>query len=451
MNKFVSILLTVVALNSANAQSKYGWYTEGENNIPTKRISFTVTNSLNIALPKQGITIRRVDLPEQNIAEQSVALIDPNLKPNPEPTKQQLIEIGGYLMRKETNGHAINVQLDDIDDDGIWDELFFQTDLAPKETREFYIYIDPYERGLYEHKVHAGIGKYGRHTVPFIETEHMGWKLWYPHGLDVHGKKEPMLIANYEYTTNKSGYYMPTEMGSDIMTVRQTFGGGMMSLFENPADPETPSRAYFSPFKGQGPFKDTRYVHRVIYNGPMRSLFKVTTTNWNSGQGYYDLEQYYQVEADKSWVKVDVKFNKYLPLNTNTMFGAGIRHIMQEYKSVNKNGMAISMGKNVEVRIPDEDIGDAGLSLDWEGIAIVVKDEYKPKYFNIKSNDGNHVFQIPATKDLSYGYMAFAGWSLGKVRNNEKEFVEYVETEQKKYNTPPVIKILNYEIKETKK
>jgi hypothetical protein len=62
------------------------------------------------------------------------------------------------------------------------------------------------------------------------------------------------------------------------------------------------------------------------------------------------------------------------------MFGAGIRKIMQEYKSVHKGGTIISMGKNIDARIPDEDIGGDALMVPWQGIGLVVKDEYKPEY-----------------------------------------------------------------------
>ncbi len=33
----------------------------------------------------------------------------------------------------------------------------------------------------------------------------------------------------------------------------------------------------------------------------------------------------------------------------------------------------------------------------------------------------------------------------------KKEFINYVETEKKKYNTPPIVKIYNYEVKANKK
>lgn len=447
-SKKLILCLAVLPFIQASGQtsSKNGWYTEG-NFVPLHRIGVTVTNPLKIMLKDQPVVVYRTQLPFQNIPERWVAVVDPKLPENPVPSAEDVKKMGGYVKHKETNGHAIELQLDDIDKDGIWDEIFFLTNLEPGETRDFFIYVDAYERGLYPHKVHAAIANYGRHTVPLFESKDMGWKLWYPHDLDLHGKRAPMLIAYYEYSTNLSGYYMPWEMGTDIMTVAKTFGVGGMCIFENPADPENPARAYYSPTKAMGPLKDTRFSYDVIANGPLRSIIKVTTTNWNSGQGFYELDQFYTVIANKSWCTVKVVFNKFFPPGSEAMFGAGIRRIMQEYKSINKGGMVISMGKNIPARTPDEDIGDSVLIVPWEGIGLVVKDLFNPQYIAIKNYEGNHLFQIPKTKDLSYEYMAVDGWSFGTVNNNENDFVKYVETEGIKYNNPPIIKIFNYEVK----
>ncbi len=438
--------LAVLSFVSVNGQvpSKSGWYTEG-NFVPQHRIRITVTNPLKIRLKDQPVVVERTRLPFQDIPERWVAVVDPNLPENPAPTAQDLKKMGGYVKNKETNGHAIELQLDDIDKDGIWDELFFLTDMEPGETRDFFIYIDMYERGLYAHKVHAAVANYGRHTVPFVESEIMGWKLWYPHDLDLHGKRSPMLTANYEYSTNLSGYYMPWEKGTDIMIVARTFGAGGMCLFENPADPESPARAYYSPGKDLGPIRDSRFSYDVVANGPLRSMIRVRTTNWNSGHGFYELDQYYTVIAHKSWCIVKVKFNKFFPPGSSVMFGAGIRRIMQEYKSINKGGMVLSMGKDIPARIPDEDIGDSVLVVPWQGIGLVVKDQFKPKYLAIKNYGGNHLFQIPKTRELSYEYMVAGGWSFGEENNNENEFINYVEAEGLKYNNPPIVNIFQYE------
>lgn len=431
----------------SHAQSDRGWYTEGNDFAPEQRIRISVTNVLDIPLESQPIVVKREQLPIQNIPERWIAVVDPKLPSNPEPTFEELKEMSGYLRRKETNGHSIVLQVDDLDKDGIWDEIFFISDLAPKETRDFYIYIGFYERGMYEHLVHAGIGNYGRHTVPFWESKDMGWKLWYPHDLDVHGKRDPMLTAYYEYSTNNSGYYMPWEMGTDIMTVANTFGGGGICVFEDPTDPEHPTRAYHSPHKDKGPYMDTRYAYDVVYNGPLRSMIEVTTTNWNSEKGFYELKQYYSAYAHKSWSTVQVAFDKFMPPANNAMFGVGMRKIMEEYQSVNKPGIAISMGKDIEARIPDEDIGEDVLIVPWQGIGIVVKEKYNPTYHQIDNYGGNHVFMIPQTADHRYEYMVIDGWSFGKVNNSEANFVRYVETEAKKYNHPPVVKVYELEKK----
>ncbi len=445
--KIAGLMVLILSAGIANSQTKTGWYTEGKDYAPTKRIRITVSNPLNMPVKGCPVVVPRSSLPSQNIPERWIGIVDPNLPSDPEPTVEQLKKMSGYVRRKETNGHYVELQVDDKDKDGIWDEIFFMTDLAAKESRDFYIYIDHYERGMYEHEVHASIANYGRHTVPLWESKDMGWKLWYPHDVDLHGKRSPMLTAYYEYSTNKSGYYMPWEMGTDIMTVANTFGAGGMCLFENPADMENPARAYHSPFKNKGPFSDSRFAFDLVYNGPLRSMIKVTTTNWNSGRGFYELEQYYTAFAGKSWSIVEAKFNKFLPPSADVKFGAGIRRIMNEYTSVNKKGIAISMGKDVEARIPDEDIGDEVLSVPWQGIGLVIKDKYKPEYRAIKNYGGNHLFKMPVTSDLSYEYMILGAWSFGEVNNNEKAFVKYVDDEALKYNNPPVIGIHGFEEK----
>lgn len=107
------------------------------------------------------------------------------------------------------------------------------------------------------------------------------------------------------------------------------------------------------------------------------------------------------------------------------------------------------MGKNVEARIPDEDIGDTVLVVPWQGIGLVIRDEYKPQYVSIKNYGGNHLFKIPVTPNLAFEYMAIDGWSFGSINSNETEFVKYVETEALKYNNQPRLLIHRFELKNT--
>ena len=243
---------------------------------------------------------------------------------------------------------------------------------------------------------------------------------------------------------------MPWELGTDIMTVAKTFGAGGMCVFENPGDPESPSRAYHSPFKDQGPYHDTRFAFDVVCNGPLRSMIEVKTTNWNSGNGFYELRQYYTAYAHKSWSTVEVVFDQFFPPTGEAMFGAGMRKLMNEYKSINRGGIVISMGKDIEARIPDEDIGEDVLIVPWQGIGLVVKDEYKPNYHTIDNYGGNHVLMMPQTANQRFEYMVVDGWSFGSTNNSEKTFTGYVEAEALKYNNPPEVHIHEFEHKNGK-
>ncbi len=436
----ICLLLCIITPITGMSNTRGEWYTEG-NFEPLKRMKLTVSNTLDIHRERCPIIVRRDQLPHRNIAQRTLTVVDPSLPSNPEPTRRQLREASGYLLRKETGGHFVEYQMDDIDKDGLWDELFFMSDLEPGKEKTFYLYFGGSERGLYKHETHANIAYYGRHIVPFWESEYIGWKLWYPASADVHGKRQPMLTAYLEYQASLAGYYMPYEYGTDMMTVSTTFGGGGIGLFEVPSCPDSVSRPRYDYMTGEGPFETPRYAYDVVYNGPLRSMIKVKTMNWVTGSGFYEIEQYYIAYAGKSYSTCDMKFTIFQPKHGNVSFCCGIRRMMNEYKSENIGNTALSYGKDIELRIPDEDIGDEGLIVDFEGISVIMKDLYDPEYMNIDGHGGNHVFKAPLTPDNFYEYMILGGWSGGTVNTNEREFREYVLNAAKEYNNPPVVRV----------
>ncbi len=441
MKKSMLLMLALSVMIGAAAPfvlAADGWYNEG-NFVPEQRIKLTVRNTLTVERKDCPVVVPRTMLPVQNIPQRYLTVVDPSLEGNPEPTQEQLAAASGYLIRKEEFGHFLEYQMDDLDKDGLWDELFFYTDLAPREEKTIYLYVGEAERGLYKHKTHAGIGYYGRHMVPFWEAEFVGWKLWFPTSVDLHGKREPMLTAYPEYKDNLSGYYMPYEYGTDMMTVGATFGNGSLGLAEIAADPDSVSRPEYNFRTGEGPITSTRYAFDVVVNGPLRSMIKAKTMNWKTDHGSYEIEQYYTAYAHKSWSTCDVKFTKFNCESSGTKFVCGMREIMKQYDSWQKGGTAISFGKDLEIRNPNEDIGDEGKFVTFEGIALTVKDCYKPEYRNIKRQGGNHIFTIDPAGKNSFEYMIFGAWSEGSILKTADEFKDYVIAESLGYNNPPSI------------
>lgn len=199
------ILLIFYASLFTSFTPEKDWYTQGDFK-PSVRLEITLKNTLDIDRVNCPVVISRQEFPYPDIHEMWVTVVDPSLPPSPDPGKELLAVQGGHQLRKETNGHAIFHQLDDLDQDGIWDELFFQTNLKPNEEKTVYIFFGENIRGWDKHYTHVNIGNYCRHQMPFGESEHEGWKIWFANSVDVYGKRKPMLISHRLYMENLDGY-----------------------------------------------------------------------------------------------------------------------------------------------------------------------------------------------------------------------------------------------------
>jgi len=447
MKAFIQgLLLCVFCVLFQGSAISSGWYTEG-NFEPSRRIELTLSNPLDVDRPASPVVVLREELPYQNISYEWLTVVDPDQPSNPKLTVKQLQENGAEALHDiETNGHFLIYQQDDIDKDGIWDELFFMVDLKARETKTIYLYLGFTERGLYEHKTHASVSWYGRHPMPFWESENIGWKLFYPTDVDMHGKRKSMLTAYPEYQGNLGGYYMPQEYGSDIMAVGETFGAGGICLFEHPAHPDSVSRPRFSPNRDKGPLEDSRYAFDVVANGPLRSMIRIKTMHWQTGSGTYELEQLYTAYSGKSYSTCRVAYTTFQPESNKVYFGCGIRKVMGEYETGKGRGMVMSLGKDFDPFPPvtyseSVVVGYTDFKVGFEGIALTVKEKYNPEYVEIAGFSGNHAFRIPVTPDRKYEYMIMGGWNEGEINNTEDAYKKYVRGESLNYNNPAKIAI----------
>jgi hypothetical protein len=419
------------------------WYTQGDFT-PTERYAVTLTNPLDFDRKDCPIVIPRDKFPVQDLHEMWVTVVDPSLPPRPTPTTQERARQGAHLIQRETNGHAIFHQMDDLDKDGIWDELFFITDMPAKSSKTIHIYLGFNQRGWNEHTTHAGIGSYARHLVPFWESKNVGWKLWFPTTVDVYGKRTPQLMSQRLYMDNLDGYGVPRDMGSDIQSVDDTFGGGAICLFEDPGKPDVTSRPQFTPTSlaqprmtkfNAGQISDTRYAFDVVCNGPLRSGIKVRTMNWNSGVGQYEVEQLYMAYTNQSYATCRVKFTKFQSSRDGIMLGCGIRKKPAEKDFFQQGGVLISAGPETILN-PDEERGRKGVPVDFIGGALVVRDIDRPQYVYVSSHEGNHTFKVPGGAEHSFEYMIANAWSEGAVLKNYAEFKDYVLKEAQGFNRP---------------
>jgi len=443
--KSLFTVLLVFASWNASAEER-SWYLQGDFQ-PAQRLEFTITNTLDFDREDAPVVIKRQDFPVPDQHEMWVTVVDPALPPYEGPSEELLRLQGGHQLRAETNGHAVFHQMDDLDKDGIWDELFFQTDIKAESEKTIYIYLGQNIRGWNRHFTHANVGSYARHLMPFWESENVGWKIWFANSVDVFAKREPVLMSNHLYMENLDGYGVSAidrDWGTDIQSVAGSFGGGAICLFENPQEPDAVSMPRFTPTQSKLSFKsnwnagqisDTRYAYEVIVNGPVRSIIKIKGMNWNSGNGFYEYEQTYTVYAKQSYTTSRVEFTTFSPDVEGVRPGVGIRKKPEEDLLVLDDGVIISGGPEA-IRDPDNIDDREEYKVDFVGTALIVREKYDPEYQFVSSHSGNHTFRLTAAQDDTFEYLLSSAWSEGAVYNNKKDFSDYIRKTKLEYESP---------------
>ncbi len=433
------------------------WYTQGRFN-PTQRIEIKVSNPTDELRENTPVVIRREGFPLPDFHEMSITIVDPELTPRPAPTDSVLLIQGGHQLREEFNGRMLYHQADDLDKDGIWDEIFFQVDLQPREERTIYIYMGENTQGWNKHYTHANIGSYCRHTMPFWETGEVGWKIWFANSVDAYGKRKPSLVSPTLYTENVDGYgiaRLNADWGSDIQAVASSFGASAICLFEDPENPTKVSMPRKTPVQKElapkslwngGQISDTRYAYDVVVNGPIRSTIKIKGMNWDSGVGFYEYEQYYTAYAHHNYCISKVVYTTFNPRRAGVVGGCGMGKKMHEDNFVQQNGYLISSGYE-EITDPEKIDEREKIKVDFIGGAIIVKECYNPKYQFIEEYSGNHTFAVEMDEDNSYEYMVCTAWSEGSKLTTKEEFNNYVEKMSIEFNNPVTYEFIGVEEK----
>lgn len=289
--------------------------------------------------------------------------------------------------------------------------------------------------------------------MPFWESENVGWKIWFANSVDVYAKKKPLLMSQHLYMDNYDGYgvsQINPDWGSDIQSVAETMSGGAIGIYENPDKPTVISLPRFTPTKeslvpqslwNAGQISDTRYAYEEIVNGPLRSIVKIKTMNWNSGNGSYEIEQYYTAYAKQSYTTCRVKYIKFLPKALGFSMACGIRKKPQTETIYQQGGIVISSGLE-NIKDPENIDERQKWFMPIIGKTIVVKDKYEPKYQYTANSGGNHTLKVTPDFENKFEYMLFAAWSDGAVFNNQKDFENYVVKTAFEFNNPIEIKFV---------
>lgn len=230
------------------------------------------------------------------------------------------------------NGKEIPCQLDDLDDDRQWDELFFLTDMKSHEQQQFHIQL--FAEGaprIYEPQVYAemllkdknvkeenkhrlyissltvekGTNPYWQlhHHGPAFENKMVGYRIYFDHRqtVDIYGKYHQGLELQdtqfYPDSTQKAAGF-----GDDVLWVGSTLGLGTLRGW-NGTEPVM--------------LEDVeRRTLRILAQGPLRTIVEVTDEGWNAPSTLTTLPPpltmttRYTLYANRRDCQVDIRFDR---------------------------------------------------------------------------------------------------------------------------------------------
>jgi unsaturated chondroitin disaccharide hydrolase len=170
-------------------------------------------------------------------------------------------------------------QADDLDGDGKYDELVFQIDLGPNETRIVTIaYGDQATilrlRSRYPQRTEAKFAT--RYEGLGWESEEAAWRIYFDkrNAIDLYGKRRPGLYLDL-FASPEYVYHLETPLGRDIFKVEPTRGIGSITAV---IDGQAQAVADVGERKW-----------RVLASGPVRSIGEIEYKAWKIGGRTVDL------------------------------------------------------------------------------------------------------------------------------------------------------------------
>ena len=313
------------------------------------------------------------------------------------------------------NGAEVPCQLDDIDRDGIYDELCFLTDLKKHEKKLFTVTL--YDDGkpreyaprtyselllrnpkvkiknkhniyLKEMTVDRGVDPYQsvhHHGIAF-ESELVAFRIYFDHRqtVDAYGKFHKQLeIKDTQFYTDAdqkaAGY------GDDVLWVGSSYGVGALRGWDG---------------TNQLMLEDVdSRTQRVIAQGPVRSIIELVDENWRPTPSAkpVTMTTRYTIYGGHRDVDVDIFFNH---TAKDYEFATGIINVKGSKEFSDNEGLRGCWGSDWPVGVKDT----AGHKIETVGLGIIIPKKYIRK--EMPADKVNYTYVVGTDNDeLHYKYI----------------------------------------------
>ena len=356
-------------------------------------------------------------------------------------------------------GKEIPCQLDDMDGNGLPDEVFFLADIKDKDTKTYEVKLSAKEEKAKkgeEQRIYTALqfsDKKDKHPDVMrveasgksdlfndiymhgvtLESDVVGYRIYFDHrqNIDLYGKKYRRieLPVTQFYTSEeqlKEGY------GVDVLWAGDAIGCGSFKDWKK-GKPENWTHVGV---RGQ----------RVVTTGPLRTVVEVYDLGVREEDVLYDMHQYYTLYAGHRDMEVEVQFtpSSGKKLFEKKLFCTGVQKVGETADEttrkghkpqgfVKKEGLAASWGC---------DYPDMGKKQQWApeavGLAVYVPKEYVN---DTKEDQLNYLYVVQPNKNRLRYYVSFCADKEENGFHTAKEWFASLDDWKDQLSHPVTVKV----------
>jgi len=359
---------------------------------------------------------------------------------------------GQYLKLTEPSGRNLNIQFDDLDGDGKWDEAVFVRTFKPLE--KLYVYASLITQPLKSSVIKAHVrhrrlvkeNRFGpdllRDSIPpgqqnadfskvslpdFLtegpswENDKIGFRIYFDmrNGKDIWGKITSEMVMDTVGTIPSVSYHKKSWWGMDILKVGSSLSAGALALsFKTLAGSDSLVRL--------GGKNMGKVIYQKISDGPVRATFRLTYPEWKFSTEYPPATVSEEVSIwEGQFCYRSVVRIANVPATANLVTGfANFYNLPSEVIEGSASRSIYSFGKQSE-------------NGDNLGLAIVApKTEiYKfsdARYFKSEITNSHLVFLKIPKNNKAINFIFYAGWEQSDPRFTQKSLFEKFLVQQMK-------------------
>ena len=320
----------------------------------------------------------------------------------------------------DEKGKALSCQVDDVDGDGIWDELFAPLDLAPKEHKNLSLrFVDPADYPEFETRTNIRIGdasspgypdlssgkrlegisyhNYSGNTDSNFQMEGVAWEndqvgfrnyMDQRNGMDIFGKLTQEMVLDSVGIKNKESYHNEAAWGMDILKVGTSLGAGAIGYIYKDS-------IYRVGDNGSGDCQ-------TVFEGSQRSRFKLSYSNWKVDGTAFDVMHQVDISAGKHYYQNLVSYSGN---NSDLNLVAGIVHMKSSELHI------LKLGENHTALLTHDLQAEDHSML---AMALLIPNEYLLNYGETRESGEGIIQTYYAVLDASPGeavpYRFYALW-----------------------------------------